>query len=238
MTRLRTAGLGVGLVAALALGAAGAVAASAEPEFLTKAVVKAGEKIPFSGTVGPSFVEAKSGTKITCTSGTISGEVTGPKSVANTGIDAFGCESGGGQCENGPAAKEIRSKVLAGTLGGITATMPGIKLFSEAEGKGGVAIEFKCAGVLNVIFKGEITGSLGGAAGEGPETGKLLSSIKYVLAEKSGVQKYQGFSEGSEAGLMGQLESSINGSAYEPSGWSLAAAFKTVPSTWGLGVTK
>jgi hypothetical protein len=235
MTQVR---VGTGcLVAVLAVCALASATASAEPEFLTKAVVNEGEKIPFSGTIGVSFLESKSGTKIVCQGGTITGEVTGPKSVGNTVINGTGCESGGSFCENG-GSREIHSDVLAGVLGGITSTMPGIKLFSEAEGKGGVAIEFTCAGVLKQILKGEVTGALGGAAGQSPETGKLLMSLKYVLAEKSGKQKYQGFSEGPEAGLMGQLEWSVSGGAFEPGGWSVPATFKTVPSTWGLGVTK
>jgi hypothetical protein len=235
MTRWGT--LGLCLAAALATGALASPIASAEPEFLTKAVVKEGEKIPFSGTIGPSFFESKSGTKITCVAGTVTGEVTGPKSVGNTVVTTTGCEAGGGECKNG-AAKEIKSNVLAGTLGGITATMPGVKLFSEAEGKGGVAIEFKCAGVLNVFLKGEVTGSVAGAAGTGPETGKLLASLKLRYVESGGIQKYKGFSEGPEAGLMGQLDASFGGGGFEPAGWSIAPTVQTVPSTWQLGVTK
>jgi hypothetical protein len=235
MTRWRV--VGACLAAALTLGALASATASAEPEFLTKAVVKEGERIPFSGTVGASFFEAKSGTKITCAAGTITGEVTGPKSVGNTVINASGCEAGGGECHNG-GPKEIHSNVLAGTLGGITSTLPGVKLFSEAEGKGGVAVEFKCAGVLNVIVKGEVTGSVAGAAGAGPETGKLVASLKLKYVESGGIQKYKGFSEGPEAGLMGQLEASVGGGAYELTGWSMAPNFQTVPSTWEIGVTK
>jgi hypothetical protein len=229
---------GVCMVAALAVGVMASATASAEPEFLTKAVVKEGESIPFSGTVGASFFEAKSGTKITCTSGTITGEVTGPNSVGNTVVNAFGCESGGGQCENGPQNKEIHSEVLAGVLGGITSTLPGLKLFSEADGKGGVAVQFKCGNVLNVIVKGEVTGSVAGAAGAGPETGKLVASLKLKYVVSGGIQKYKGFSEGPEAGLMGQLAESVGGGAYEPAGWSMAPNFQTVPSTWEIGVTK
>jgi hypothetical protein len=224
---------GVCLAAAVAIAALASATASAEPEFLTKAVVKEGERIPFSGTIGVEYWEAKSGTKIICESGAITGEVTGPKSVGNVVITGTSCPGlGAGGCQ------EIRSKVLAGALGGITSTQPGLKLFSEAEGKGGVLFEFFCGGPLKVIIQGEVTGAINGAAGENPETGKLLSTLTFVYAEKAGVQKYQGFSEGLEAGLVGQLVMSIGGGAFEPAGWSVTAKSKTVPTTWGLGVTK
>jgi hypothetical protein len=50
------------------------------------AVVKEGERIPFTGKVGTSKWEAKSEVTVGCTSGTVAGEVTGAKSVGNTVI--------------------------------------------------------------------------------------------------------------------------------------------------------
>jgi hypothetical protein len=79
-----------------------------------------------------------------------------------------------------------------------------------------------------------MTGTLGGSSGEGPETGKLLSAFKLSYAQKSVVQKNQGFIAGEEAGLMGQLTDAVNGTP-ELSGWSTIETMKTVPATWGLG---
>ena len=69
--------MAVALVA-LALGALSATA-SAAPVFFGKAAVGSKvEPVSFSGTLGAAFLEGKSGTKITCKSGTTNGEVTGP----------------------------------------------------------------------------------------------------------------------------------------------------------------
>jgi hypothetical protein len=232
--------VGLCLTAAIAIGAVTSAAASAEPEFLTKAVVPEGSSIPLAGSVAPSTWETKNGTKLTCTTGTITGEVTGPKSLANTVLLLKGCEGSGCLFESaGKPEGTVESDVLAGTLGGVTATLPGIKLFSQSEGKGGMVIEAAaCGGAIPLKWKGEVTGSVSGSAGEGPETGKLLSSFKLTLTQSKGVQKYQGFSEGLESGLLGQLESSFGGKAYEPNGWAVALTLKTVPSTWELGITR
>ncbi len=215
-------------------------AASAEPEFVTKAVVgEAVNDVPFTGTTGAIFFEgAKSKSKISCNAGSFSGEVNGPKSLTNIVMTFTGCKTGeGGVNTAGKGVGVVETKVLAGTLGAVTPTVPGIKLYSQAEGKGGTFIEAECGGILKVVWKGEVTGSLAGAAGENAETGKLLSTMKLTFAEAGGKQKYKGFSEGPESELLGQLEGVFNGSP-ELSGWSSVLSTKTVPSTWGLGVTK
>ncbi len=229
-------------LAAAAMSAAFAASAYAEPEFVTKAVVgEAVSSVPFSGTIGASFWETASFAKISCTAGTAVGEVNGPKSMAGVVLTLGGCEGAGGQFNSpGMPAGVIVTKTLAGKLGGITSSLPGIKLFSQAEGKGGTVLEAESGGGAVVVkWSGEVTGALSGATGESAATGKLLSSFKLTLSEtKGGVQKYKGFSEGEEAGLLGQLLSAINGNSPELTGWSIQPVFKTVPSTWGLGVTK
>ncbi|HEY4428775.1 MAG TPA: hypothetical protein VGN08_11270 [Solirubrobacteraceae bacterium] len=238
--------VGFCVVAAVAGSAVAAATAAAEPEFVTKAVVgEAVSKVPFSGTIGATFFEGqKSRTKVTCANQAgqgsgITGEVTGPKSLGKLVITYTNCLSG--ECAVHTAGKPegvVESRALAGKLGEVAPGMPGIKLFSEEEGKGGTVVAAEvCAGIAKVIWKGEVTGSLSGAAGEGPETGKLLSSFKLTFAESAGVQKYKGFTEGPEEGILGQLEQVVNGSP-ELSGWSSIDTLKTVPSTWGLGVTK
>jgi hypothetical protein len=216
-------------------------AAMAEPEFLTKAVVgEAVSSVPFTSTVGAAFWEGKtSKSKITCTAGTAEGEVTGSKSLSNIVLHLTGCESSGCKVHSeGEPEGSVHSEVLAGKLNGVTSTLPGIKLFSQAEGKAGTVLRAEiCGGVVKFALTGEVTGSLSGSAGENAATGKLLASFKLSFAEKEGSQKYKGFSEGEEAGLMGQLTDTVNGTP-ELAGLSAILTNKTVPSTWGLGITK
>jgi hypothetical protein len=151
-----------------------------------------------------------------------------------------GCESGSLPANSeGQPRGTIETEALAGKLEGITPTLPGVKLFSEAEGKGGTMLTAEAGGgVIKFVITCDVTGSLSGSAGEGPATGKLLASVNLTFAQSRGTQKYKGFSEGPEAGLPGNLEWDVNGSGFEPIGWSLKQTMKTVPSTRGLGITK
>jgi hypothetical protein len=239
----RSSAVGICVIAAIAMSAVASTGASAEPEFLTKAAVgEAVSKVPFTGAIGSTYWETNKGRiRISCLSGTFVGEASGPKAIGSTVMVLSGCESGSLRCSTtgSPEEGKIETKVLAGTLGGVTSSLPGIKLFSQAEGHAGTFFEAECGGGLEKVkMKGEVTGSLSGAAGEGPETGKLLSSFKLSFVDlKYGIQKYQGFSEGPESGLMGQLEAVINGTP-EKAGLSSILTAKTVPSTWELGITK
>ena len=233
---------GICVVVAFAISAVAAGAAAAEPEFVTKAAIgETVNSVPFTGTIGATFFEgATSKSKVNCNGGTFTGEVTGPKSLANIVITLTGCLTSEGRVENeGKPEGFVETKVLAGTLGAITPILPGIKLYSQAEGKGGKVIEAELgSGLVKLIWKGEVTGVVSGAAGENAETGKLLTAVKLTFAEKPyGKQRYQGFSEGPESGLLGQLEDVVDGTP-ELSGWWAPLTIKTVPSTWGLGVTK
>ena len=231
--------MGLCLTALFAVCAMAAASASAEPEFLTKQVVAEGEKIPEKGTLGAAFLEGKSGTKITCTGGTSTGEVTGPKTTKNNVATFTGCESGGFKCESGVTEGVIITKALEGHLGNVTATQPAVRLFPEGTGRGTELAAFSCAGgTVPVKVKGSVIGALSGAAGTNAVTGKLQTSGKITFAEAAGIQKYVEFIEGPEKGQKEQLESSIGGAAYEKSGQSVIATLKTVPETWGLGVTK
>jgi hypothetical protein len=231
-----------GLVAICVIAVLGALSstAAAEPVFLTKSVVgEAVSSVPFAGTVGASYLEGKaSKAKITCTGGSATGEVTGAQSATNIVLKLTGCETAGCKVHTeGLPEGEVESKVLAGKLGGVSSTKAGLKLFSQSL-KGGTLLTAEvCGGVVKFVVTGEVTGLLSGASGESAATGKLLSSIKLTFAQSGGAQKYQGFSEGEEAGLMGQLTDIVNGTP-ELAGLSLIATNKTVPSTWELGVTK
>ncbi len=240
MKRIRI--MGLCLVAAFAMSALVSSAASAEPVFLTKAVVggTAASNIPIKGTLGAAFLEGKSGSKITCTGGTSTGEVTGPQTSKKNVTTFVGCVTGEFKCESaGQAEGVIVTKSLEAKLNGITSSLPGERLFSESEGRGGKLAEFSCAsGAIAVLVKGSLIGSLSGAAGSSPETGKLLPTSTLTFAEAAGIQKYTSFSEGPEKGEKEQLESSVGGKPYELSGQSVAVKLSTIPSTWQIGVTK
>jgi hypothetical protein len=242
MKRIRI--MGLCLVAAFALSALAASFATAEPVFVTKAVVggTAASNIPQKGTLGAAFLEGSvSKSKITCTGGTSTGEITGPKTVGKNVATFTGCESGGLKCESGVTEGIIITKSLAGNVNGITASLPGVRLFSEATGRKGILAEFECGGVVKVVVKGSVIGSFSGAAGTtatAAETGKLVPTGSLTFAEAAGIQKYTSFSEGPEKGEKEQLSSEINGGTPELSGQSVVAKLVTVPSTWGVGITK
>jgi hypothetical protein len=236
MKRMRMMGLLVVAVFALSVVAS---SASASPIFYTKAAVggTAPSVIPFTGTLGAAFLEPTSKTKITCTAGTATGEVTSTTLTKKNLTKFTGCEiSGAGlKCNStGKGTGEIDTKLLEGKLGAISATLPGIRLFDEASGPGGILAEFLCGGgAVSVVVRGSVIGALSGAAGTEPANGKFASSNKLTFAETNGIQKYQKFEgEGAE-----QLESSSNGGAFEKSGQSVIATLKSVPAG-NLGFTK
>jgi len=229
--------MGLALLAVFAVSVA-ASSAVAAPVFYTKANVGAvAGSVPFTGTLGAAFLEPASKSKITCTGGTASGTVTGATTTKSNITTFTGCEASGFKCNSaGEAAGVIKTNVLEGVLGGVTTTTPGIRLFNEATGKGGILAEFSCAGgAITVVVKGSVIGSLSGAAGTEAANGKFASSDKLTFAEASGIQKYNHFVEG-EGGTE-QLESSTNGAAFEKSGQSVIATLKSTPAS-NLGFTK
>ena len=236
MKRMRMMGLLIVAVFAISVVAS---SASASPVFYTKVVQggTASAPIPFTGTLGAAFLEPASKTKITCTGGTATGEITSSTLSKNNVTHFVGCEIAGAGLKCNSAGKgtgEIDTKVLEGKLGAISATLPGIRLFDEAGGPGAILAEFVCGGgAVTVVVKGSVIGSLSGAAGTEPANGKFASSNKLTFAETAGKQKYQNFlSEAPE-----QLESNSNGGAFEKSGQSVIATLKSVPAG-NLGITK
>jgi len=236
MKRMRI--MGLLLVAVFALSVA-ASTASAGPVFYTKVNVggTAPNKVPFTATLGSAFLEPTSKSKITCTGGTATGETGSATTTVNNLTKFTGCEAAGTglKCNSlGKGTGEIDTKVLAGKLGAISATTPGIRLFDEAEGPGGKLAEFTCGGgAVSVVVRGSVIGSLSGAAGTEAANGKFASSNKLTFAETEGIQKYQKFEgEGAE-----QLESSTNGGAFEKSGQSVIVTIKSTPAG-NLGFTK
>jgi hypothetical protein len=234
MKRMRMMGLLVVAVFAISVVAS---SASAAPIFYTKAAVggTAPSVIPFTGALGSAFLEPASKTKITCTGGTATGEVTSTTLTKNNLTKFTGCETGGLKCNStGKGEGQIDTKILEGKLGAISATLPGIRLFDEASGPGGILAEFTCGGgAVKIVVRGSVIGALSGAAGTEPANGKFASSNKLTFAETAGVQKYTKF----EGESPEQLESSANGGAFEKSGQSVIATLKSVPAG-NLGFTK
>jgi hypothetical protein len=238
MKRIRIVGLC--LIAAFAISiVASSVASAAQPVFYTKAVIggTAPSVVPITGTLGAAFLEGKSGTKITCTGGTATGEVTGPTTTKNNVTKFTGCETGGFKCESGATEGEIVTKVLEGTLGNVTATMAAVRLFPEATGRGTELAAFSCAGgAVPVKVKGSVIGSLSGSSGKTVAEGKFGASQKLSFTESLGIQKYSKFLVGEGEAGTEQLESSVSGGAYEKSGQSVVVTLKSVPA-YNLGNT-
>jgi hypothetical protein len=211
------------------------------PEFVTKVAVQSGEHIPVSGTLGAVTIEGTAKDTVTCTGGTVAGEVTGPRSMGHDVITLTGCESGGAKCASaGEAEGTVKTTVLYGAMNGLTASLPGVRLYPEAGGRGATLASFAC-GAATVTVRGSVLGDLNGPSGTNPETGKLLTSNKLTFAQAEGIQKYVKFVEGPEANQAEQLEvsnSAVLGGTYHDAGLAAVWTSQTVPPTWGLGVTK
>lgn len=234
MKRIRMVALALVAVSALAFAA---TASAAAPVFFGKAEVgKTVANVSFTGTLGAAFLEAKAGTKISCTAGTATGEVTGPTTTENNVTKFTGCTTSEVECHNA-GANEIVTKTLAGSLGAVSATAPGIRLFDQVEGKGGKLAIFTCAGgAVKVEIRGSVIGSLTGASGKSVAEGKLATSNKLTFAESKGIQKYKKFLPGEGEPGEEQLEGN-SGAGFELSGQSVIATLKTTPAGQ-LGVTK
>jgi hypothetical protein len=202
-----------------------------------------------SGTLGAAFLEGKtSKAKISCTSGTATGEVTGATKVKNNVTTFVGCESGGLPCKSaGDPEGTIKTAALDGVLGNVTATAPGIRLFAPGEGgkkpKTGALATFTCAGgAVSAVVSGSVIGSLSGAQGKEVAEGKFAASAKLTFAETAGKQKYESFLAGECGGNANdcgpeQLTNTLNGTP-ELGGQSVIATLKSVPFASKLGFTK
>jgi hypothetical protein len=227
------------LVTVVLGGAISTASALAEPEFLTKAVV--GETAPIvevEGSSGVALLETKGGGRIECGKSSLTGDIAGARLVEGVSATFKECKTSTGfPCENA-GVEEIQSKPLVGLLNGITATLPGLRLLAQNQVKNEVVAEFTCAGAAKVIVRGAVIGSLSGAQGSGPATGKLLPESKLAFAESKGVQKYTKFIEGPEKGQEQQLEESFMGAAFELAGASADIVLKSKTATLEFGITK
>jgi len=234
MKRMRM--MGLLLVAVLALSVA-ATSATATPVYYGKATVGTTVTLPIkgTGTLGAAFLEGEiSKTKIECSAGTASFEVTGATTTKKNITKFTGCKTGSFPCENA-AAGEIVTKSLQGELGEVKTGTPGVRLFDEGTGKGGELAAFSCAsGSIAVKVKGSVIGQLSGASGNTVSEAKFATSQKLTFAESAGKQKWNKFlgETGSE-----QLESKAGEGGFEKSGQSVIATLKA-EGVSNLGTTK
>jgi hypothetical protein len=216
-----------------------------EPEFLTKVVVPAASKIPVTGIVGVNYVAGMSGSKVECKSGALVGEVTGPQSLAGIKVTLKKCGvagSAGSKCTTaGQAPETILSATLAGDLNNVAAAVPGLKLYNQAA-KGSPVTEFDCAvpgfGTFHDILKGSWIGELTTAVGSNEKTGKIENALTTWFRDGPvGTQQFEEFTGGSEQFLNSHLENTPP-FGFEAAAQNAKVTLKTVPATWGLGVTK
>jgi hypothetical protein len=215
-----------------------AQAQATAPVFYTKvAIGQVAPAVPFTATTGAAFIEGVGGSKITCKAGTATGEVAGATTVRDVRALYTGCENSGSSFENrGPG--EIEFEPLEGSLGNVVAgKTPGLRLWSEAHGKGGeMAVFSGYGGAIAVKVAGSIIASLSGASGTEPAAGKLAAAIKLTYSESKGIQKYTSFVSGEGEPGEEQERWSIGGSPYERWGWSQVWTIKSTPAG-NLGMT-
>jgi hypothetical protein len=239
----RARSVGLVVVAAVALGVL-ASSAAGSPVFYTKVEVGATASTPvkFSGTFPfppPVVFEGTiSKTKMACElSSSVTGEVTGSTSVKNVVITFRDCRSGNpSRCTTaGEVEGTIKTDALEGELGDVTPGVPGLRLFDEATGRGGVFASFTCmGGAIGGQWRGSFIGQLYGASGNTVSEAKFAASHKLTYAQKGGIQKVTEF-VGEEA--MEQLEGKLGEGSYELTGIAGVATF-TSEGVSNLGFTK
>jgi hypothetical protein len=230
--------LGLVLAATFALSC-GASSAAASPVFYTKVEVGATASMPIkvSGTVGALFFEGNIGkTKMECSGGTFSGDVTGPTRTQSVVATLAGCKFGTGECNSaGEPQYVIKTHILEGELRDVKAGVPGLRLFNEATGRGGELVTFECfGGSVAAKVRGSVIGQLSGASGATVSEAKFAASHTLKMPEKNGLQTFSLFVGES---LAEQLEWKLGEGAYEKSGLSTIMTF-TSEGVSNLGFTK
>jgi hypothetical protein len=239
----RTLAIG-GLLCAAMMALSVGTASAAAPVFFGKAAVGSTvASVPFTGSGESSFFEDKSGTKITCAKTVaFSGEISGATEMANVQLTLGVCETGGTACgvNQHEGGGEVSFETLAGALGNVTPTTPGIRLFNQSTGRGGVLLEFTCSGgAVKVTLRGSVIGAVSGASGTSVAEGKLAASPKLAFVESKGIQKYAHFLPGEGEAGTEQAEANV-GAGYEPVGvaFTKPLALKSTPLAGQFGVTK
>ncbi len=194
---------------------------------------------------GNAVLEASSGTEISCTTQGAKGEY-GPGNVIKNVVGEFkGCKALGAGCSSeGQPAEQVNTKKLHGEPGIVKKeakeekNVDGWDLRAE---EGENLAEFSCGpapvGVRGGIVTKAQADSTGGTTGE--ITNKMFNKIEVeYVAEKPGKQvpsewtpNGEGTSNSKHEKIKENLEASINGTAFEASGFSLTDVQSNVPST-------
>jgi hypothetical protein len=206
------------------------------PRFFSKAAIGGvAPRVPFTGTIGATSLETTGKAKLTCSGGSTTGEVSGPVTATGMLVRLTGCETSGLKCQSsGQPEGTVQTFELAGVLGELTATTPGLQLMSESEGRGGKVAEFECGGGLaKGAITGSVIGSLSGASGKTVAEGKLATSAKLTFVQTGGKQRYERFSGELQEE---QLTATLNGTP-EEAGQAAVATIKSMPAG-NFGFTK
>jgi len=206
MKRIRI--MGLCLVAAFAMSVAAASSASAAaPEFVTKASVggTVPSEIATTGTMKAGYLEGASKSKVSCTGGSSTGVINGPKSTIKNVTTFTGCNTLGGllKCNNFPVYVEevptgwpegvIQTPDLAGTLAAVTTKIPGIRYYNEEKPISGPTAEFVCGeGAVQIKTIGSLIGTLKGSKTTVAES-VLGKTAALAFAQSKGLQKYIAF---------------------------------------------
>jgi hypothetical protein len=158
------------------------IAHAAKPEFKPPA----GKNFPFNftGSSGKSTIVEKDSTeKFTCKADSVTGEITGAKSVAMVGFKYTGCENSKSvKCQNTATAGEIVTEKLTGILVYIKGkTEPAIKLKVENAAKRPVVASFKCGG-QGYKLKEEVMSKVS-------PVDKPADKYKFIYTQVKGVQE-------------------------------------------------
>ena len=211
-----------------------------EPLAVTVAFKGAKEK-----ETGNAVLESAAGTEISCASQTAKGEY-GPGNLQKNVVGEFsGCKALGAGCNsNGQPSEHINTKKLHGEPGIVTKELKeeknidGLDLVGE---ESEFLAEFAC-GPAPVLVRGGIVtkaqaDSTGGTTGEW--TNKMFNKVEVeYVNEKGGKQNPEewtpngeGTSHTKHEKTNEHLESSINGTGYEQSGFTLTDVQSNSPST-------
>jgi hypothetical protein len=201
----RTTMVGLCVTGALAIFSVAATSASAALPEYSGPFPK-----PITSKSGPIVIETVSGVKATCTRGTNTGEITGPKTGTVT-LRLVGCEVLNVLKCNSPGAApgEIVSSQLSSTLGYINKTKREVGV--DLEAPAGTTAEFEC-GTNHVVVSGSIIGKIT------PVNRKVKAGSPFILkfTQTGGKQNPSKFEGGPTDVPMG----SINGGPPEEAGVS------------------
>ena len=177
---LKARGVLLAIVAMFAISAVAAASASAAPEFKPVPTKK-----KFTASAEKVFLETPGVEQIVeCAKGSITGEVTGARTVGNAIVTLTGCSAyrSGAKCafnSKGAKSGEIVTKPLTGELGTVAkaqaASGVGLRLGSED------AVWYTQEGTC--VVKAAVEGSLAGEVGA-PESKSVNHELAFALNEK------------------------------------------------------